>query len=335
MRDTFRVFLAAIVAICSGLVFAGEASASLTYFYDPDSGTVAIDTANTRSGGVYVFSLVLNPYASATRFQPEDHIRLTNSTFYSSKELLIGDSSLSEPIVGYHSLGTILPGDLSESMWLTMFDDTYPHGGYRPTHTALGANSYNDIIGGGVVPSPAQFVYGLPDKDFDNRLDLVDPDSLTWASRATLVYHAANGNLDLVTNGDGGGYMTGFVLQSAGHFHPEKYKPPQTVPFSQADESTIGLYANLIEPGKYRLGKILDKGMTLDELESLFTDAKFAGRAGFGSVGFDFATKGQAFKLQFLTVPEPSSIALTGLLLVGLAIGRPMKIRRCTATSHA
>lgn len=321
MNRVQRTILVCMATVSLGVSAAGRAGAALTYYYDPDTGTVAIDTAGTRSGGVYIFGLRLNPQASEIRFRTEEHLRLTNTTYFESRETQVAEGSLSTNIIGYYSIGEVLPSGLSEETWLNLFDDENYPCCYNSADQGFGHDFYTDVVGGGKPPE-ADFVYGLPNAEFDNRLDLIDPDSLTWAEQATLVYHAANGKVDLVTNGAEGGYITGYILQSVGEFMPEHYKAPLTVPFSQANESVIGLFADLIEPGKYKLGKILEKGMAPEEFEAVFTKATFAGRAGFGSTNFDFETQGLPFAIQYVAVPEPTSVTMLSILLIGSVLVR-------------
>lgn len=304
-----------------------QSDAALTYYYDPDTGTVAFDTANTRSGGLYHYYFYLNPYASDIRFRVENLVRISNTTLFTALEDNISDASLTEPVTGYYSIGAVLPAGLSEDTWLNLFDERGRRGGYRTADQGSGFYGYNAVIGGGEEP-PAEFVYGLLDREFDNRFDLIDPDSLTWAEQATLVYHAANGRVDLVTDGDRGGYTSAFLLQSVGRFIPENYHVPLEVPLSEARDSVIGLFADLIEPGKYNLGKILEKGMTPGEFQAVFTQADFYGRAGFGSINFDLATQGRPFEIQYIAVPEPASASVGYLLAVGGAVAIGVGRRR-------
>jgi hypothetical protein len=172
------------------------------------------------------------------------------------------------------------------------------------------------VIGGGTPPA-AEFVYGLPDRPFDNRFAVVDPDTLAWASQATLVYHAWTGEVFLDTTGSDGGHITAFRLQSEGRFLPESWTPPAASPFASADENRLFFAADAIEPGMYSLGRMLPAGMSELEFRSLFTEARFLARAGFQQASFNFAAHGKPFATAYV-IPEPGTLVLAA---AGVATG--------------
>lgn len=166
-----------------------------------------------------------------------------------------------------------------------------------------------------------RFVYGQPDKEFDNRWDLVDPDDLTWAQSALLVYNRSTGEVVLDTTSDDSGYITGYNLTSDAAFQIASYRPALDVPFSSSSDSLMWLVHDVVEPGRYNLGAVLPRGLTATEFEESFLEAEFLGRAGFLSRSFDFATEGVQFRFAVITVPEPSTgfaIAILACAVVGM-----------------
>ncbi|HMP07505.1 MAG TPA: hypothetical protein PJ982_14235, partial [Lacipirellulaceae bacterium] len=247
MRATFYGALAAAIAA----IFAPSAEATLTFYYDPLTGNVSMDTTHTRSGSVYVYALSLGSMS----FRSENLIRITNSTFLTQNSHALGEGSFSDPWSGLYTIGDVLPTGLTESEWSSLF--TYNSGVARYRNEYL----YTDVIGGG-APPPATFVYGRPEGEFQNASDLLDPDTLNWAETATLRYFPDTGNVTLQTAGRDGGYITAFMLESAGKFTPAAYDPAfRANVFSEVSDSRIAGIFSLLRPGSYRLGEILPAGM--------------------------------------------------------------------------
>ncbi|QDT70094.1 hypothetical protein MalM25_30390 [Planctomycetes bacterium MalM25] len=305
-------------AITLGILVLGSASnsiAGLTFYYDPDTGNVSFDTANTVSGGLYLYGLGLNPNRTDIRFRHENHVRISNSTIFFTTPEKLSDLSLSEPVEGLITIGDVLPTGISEDQWLSLFSGSNRTGPYLENESTVGGYLYTAEIGcweKGCEEISAEFIYGAPNRDFDNRWDLVDPDEIPWASKATLIYRSWSGEVVLDTTGADGGHISSFLLQSDGQFLPDNYKkiaPGLSLP----RDTTLGLIADAIEPGSYSLGQILSPGMAEDEFAATFTTASFLGRAGFQGGSFDFEADGVEMELVFLSVPEPSAFVLSFL----------------------
>lgn len=300
---------------------------SLVFFYDPISGNVSFDTSQTRSGHINSYSLTLNPYASEIRFDPGEHVQLTSSTLVTSEELGIGEGTLSSQMSGLLTIGDVLPPGIPEGTWAELFNRTGRIGLYSPGDTELGDSGYSDVVGGGRPPL-ATFVYGRPEREFDNRWDLVDPDSLVWANSARLIYRAQTGRLLLDTTGRDSGFVSGFLLNSNGQFRADRFRPPVEGIFNNATESVLAVFVDAIEPGRYNLGKVLDPHLSPSQLFDLFTNASFVGRAGFGgNLDIDFASDSMPLTLQYSAVPEPASVIFVaiGLGLTLASRGRAMR----------
>ncbi|MEO1497683.1 MAG: hypothetical protein AAFV43_11095 [Planctomycetota bacterium] len=287
-----------------GLAIGGLCSASggvLTAYYDPFTGAVALDTLTTRNGEALMYAFELDPLATDIRFNADNWVRLSGSTLFMQTELVISEGTLSPPLNGYYTIGEILPPGIDEATWQSLFA--------RP-NAEPGSLIYNDILGGG-LGLPSEFIYGLPDRPFDNRWDVVDPDSLDWAAAATLVYDATSGELVLDTTGPDGGHIASFTLRSDDAFLADNYAPlpTPTSPINSATSGSVFVSADAIEPGAYSLGAILEAGLSQAEFEALFNEATFIARAGFGQASFDFATYGVSMSLEYVAlVPEPSGV---------------------------
>jgi hypothetical protein len=314
--------------VCSSLILAlalaavaGAADAALKIYYDPLTGNVAFDTAETRSGQLFVYNLELASNAPFT-FRVDEHIRLTESTFAIVDSLQVGEGTLSSPVGGLLTIGDVLPIGLSEQVWATQFASS---NNYRSPPSGLGRHLYVDVIGGG-EPAPAEFIYGRPTGEFDNKLDLIDPNTVTWAGSAQLVYHAQSGHVDIVTNGIGGGHTTGIYLESAGQFQMAGLEP-SLLPggaFDTFNANVIFKVADLIEPGVLSLGEVLPAGLSLSEVEGLLSTAKFFERAGFRAPDLDFVDGGVSLSIAVIAAPEPATAGIAGVALLGL-----VAFRRC------
>lgn len=304
-----------------GTLAAPSAEAQLRFYYDPDTGNVALDTVDTRTGGIYSYALGINE-PSSIRFRSEELISLTNSTFVDRSPDLIGEFATSTLLSGYFTIGDILPSGLSEMSWTSTFAKHYFTEPLYDEASDSGFHLYTDRPAGSrpdYWAGPAEFIYGQPDREFDNRWDLVDPDDLDWAESATLVYDPATGNVTIDTaRGEGGGYTSWFILESEGGFLPDNFTPWIDSPFTSATTDLIGFAADAVEPGVYSAGSILAPGLTLEEVQSTFTSARFVSRAGFGGASFDFETDGLDFGFALaVAVPEPTAMVLISLAMIG------------------
>lgn len=306
------------------VVMLRPASAQLVFYYDPDTGNVAFDTAGFGEGRISSYRLRLFPGEADFRFRPENHTAVMSTTFKEVDELAIGELSFSTRVGGYLTLGDILPPNLSEAQWLSLnHDEAHARETWyqQENGPVAGAWLYSDFGSstGALTGEVAEFVYGQLDRPFDNTGDLLDPDKLDWATAATLVYDPATGELTVDTSrGEGAGYISWFILESDGKFSPENFTPWIESPFTTATSEVIGFAADAMEPGVYSAGRILAPGMTLNEVRAEFTNAQFYGRAGFGSGDFDFDTDGTRFSFA-LAVPEPMGAVLALTLVAGLA----------------
>jgi hypothetical protein len=289
------------------------AHAALKFYYDPVTGNVAFDTAATRSGKLHSFVLNISRQGNPPfTFLYENQVRLSTSTFFTSEPRQISDSTQGEQWEGLYTIGNILPANLAETTWTTFFETFLAAG-----PSGQGSHSYVDIVGGG-MPEPAEFLYGAPSGEFKNRLDLVDPDSLSWASHAELRYQPATGEVQVTTQGPLGGYITGLHLKSNGSFLPQGFAPTFTTgPFTETTTTDIFAMVDLIEPGQYSLGEILPAGLSSQQFSEAIASARFSGRAGFKQIAFDFDANSDAFALTF--IPEPGAMLISAFGLAALA----------------
>lgn len=290
---------------------ATEAFGTLVVYYDPETGNVALDTSSTRDGVLYGYSFWLDINKTDIRFNPEELVRISPSTLLIKEESTIQHWTLANPPSGLLTLGNVLPPGIEASVWSRLFAsenrrDSDPD--------ALGSHLYRDIPTGSWDKPLPDFRYGAPTRPFDNRWDIVDPDELAWASQATLRYHEATGELKIDTTGPASGHITTFTLESDGAFLADNFDPFITVPLTIANDSTLFIAADAIEPGVHSLGHVLEAGLSKTEFEAVFTEAMFIARAGFGGASFDFETDGLPMQLAYVTaIPEPSA-ALPALI---------------------
>lgn len=301
-----------ILASCA-LVFgtcARPSTAALKVHYDPLNGNVSFDTLDTRSGSLYSYSLTINRNYTDVRFRPENFVRIFNSTLVEPVDRrgwVLGEGSFTNPVSGLFTIGNVLPEGWSEEIWRQFF---VPPGFTNFLHA--------DVIGGGF--NPTEFIYGGPDREFDNRWDMVDPDSLHWAESARLIYRANTGELLLDSTAEHSGYTTIVLLKSADQFLPNFFTPPVESPFNAATTDTLAVIADAIEPGLYNLGSVLEAHMSREEFSQVLDKAYFVGRAGFGSnLQIDFEENSTSFTLVYQAVPEPASVWFMTSLLLTLA----------------
>lgn len=323
-RHSYHLVLA-IGMLMLQLATAFPAHATLKFYYDPATGNVSFDTSETRSGGIYSYYFSTSRgSAQRLEFRYENFIRLSGTSLSFTDSWSIGEGSFSSFWQGLYTIGDILPTGLSEDTWKTYFTLARTIQGPRYSRTVASPTGayylYTDVVGGGTPPE-ASFIYGRPEDEFQNKWDLVDADSLTWATRAQLIYHPWDGEVLIDTAGENGGYISSFELRSKGEFLPEKFTPFATGPLIGADVDTVFQFADAIEPGRYSLGHILPPGLSAQEYEATFAEANFLSRAGFKFRSFDFETDGIAMSLQF--VPEPSALLLAcAALTYGFASSR-------------
>lgn len=169
---------------------------------------------------------------------------------------------------------------------------------------------------------PATFTYGLPDREFDNWADLLDPETLTWAQSAELHYDPATGGVTLDTTGADAGYMSGLALESPFAFWPEGFvSPVDRAVISTANAEMVVVITDLIAPGVYDLGTILDAGLALETVESLLSESSFTTRARTESGRFTQTLAGVGFRV--VAVPEPTTAALLFYLTIVIINFRP------------
>ncbi len=316
---SFSRSLCVVATLAMVFLTAAPAGATLKFYYDPATGNVSFDTAETRSGEAveYVFGFIdrcgdIPPW----EFRPENMIRLSSSTLWNATPTYIGDSTQATPWRGLYTIGDILPAGLSGEEWSTAFAYTYyPQ---RGTYYYV----YMDQLGKGEPPA-AEFIYGPPEGEFVNRWDLVDPDTLTWATTAKLIYRRS-GEVLIDTTGAAGGYISAVLLSSNGAFRPDGFTSFTDSPFNYTTDGSIFQVDDAIEPGVYSLGRILPRGLSAAEFEETFTYAQFLGRAGFQGGSFDFVTHGRAMSLVYAAVPEPA----TAVLMVVACLAALLPLRR-------
>jgi hypothetical protein len=72
---SLRVSLVRALLAACGLAIASSASATLVFYYDPATGNVSFDTAATRSGELFSYSIGINKAATPIRFRTENLVR--------------------------------------------------------------------------------------------------------------------------------------------------------------------------------------------------------------------------------------------------------------------
>ena len=317
-----RVLFSALLASFLFGVFTAPAWATLKFYYDPNTGNVSFDTAETRTGVLYGYTLGLNVYRTDIRFFEENLISLTDSTFLDQRDHLIGETTFSQPLSGLYTIGDVLPAGLSEETWNDLFGIRSNGAFYdsvRGTYVEhKGQHAYIDMFGGREYPDPAELLYGAPEGEFENRLDLLDPNTIQWAQSATLVYNPLSGEVVFNTTGLQSGYTTAFFLESEGVFLSENFAPFIDTPIIGATPDTLIMFADIIDPGQYSLGEVLPSGMSLGEFQGVFTNARFLERAGFKGGSLDFETDGVSMSFALAAVPEPASMTLLLGAIVGL-----------------
>jgi hypothetical protein len=315
------------IALILTLSHANSAHAVLKFHYDPLTGNVSFDTADTRTGGILQYILSLPLKDSPLQFRTENHVQITNSTLRETKPLRLAETTLAGYLTGLYTIGDVLPVGLSEETWTSIF------AAYGTSSNGHGAHKYVDLLGGG-HPEPAEFIYGKPDRSFDNWFDLIDPDDLAWAKQARLIYDPSTGNVSIDTSGGNGGYSTAFLLKSSNAFAADRFAPTfARGPLTQATSGVIAAFFDLLEPGEYELGPVLSPNMTASEFRSTFTKAVFHGRAGFRSINFDFEN---GERLRLVYIPEPSCVAIlcSAFGAIGMLRGRFPQRWRSMRASH-
>ncbi len=321
--------LAALLSLITVLA-APDAAATVKFFYDPETGNVSFDTTQTRSNELLSISLYLPAglvpsivehvpdEIMALRFRNENFVRLSNSPYFFNKPAMVTDQMIGQPARGLHTLGDILPVGLTAYTWERLFAR---YGLTGDTHDPAlrdeyyGQHGYTDAIGQG-NPPPAEFIYGHPGRPFDNRWDLVDPDTLQWAEQATLIYHPWSGELVLDTTGPNSGHIASLWLKSSDpRLRVEHASEVSGMTRFPSVNDDLVYWGDALEPGVYSLGNILATAISIDELETMFEERQFIGREGFGQASLDFATHGVSINLVYL--PEPVT-ASTLLLTAGL-----------------
>ena len=293
-----------------GLTLLGsDAAATLKLYYDPSTGNVSFDTTETRNGEVILYVFDVKPQLTALRFRPESLVRLSGSSLFTAKLTQIQDSTRSTPWRGLYTIGNVFPTGLTEEFWTTSF---------VTVHGATHFFGYIDILGGGRAPD-AEFIYGPPAGVFENRWDLVDPDSLQWATSASLIYMASTGELRIDTTGDDGGYITTFLLESNNQFLPDGFAPFSEGIFNSADQSTVFYAEDAIEPGTYAIGRLLPANLSHDQFVAAIANARFAGRAGYKGAIYNFDLESLSMTLEYVEVPEVPSLVYAAV--AGFGIG--------------
>lgn len=265
----FRCFLA------SGTLLLPSTASAGTFHYDPLTGMVALDTASSPSGalGVYQWSIESGPI----QFRNENFIRLSNSVFFFNEPDMISDRSDSQPFDGYFALGKVLPTGIDEASWHTLINlqsDIYT------------SNLFFDplFLGGPVFSS-----YGLLDRPFDNANSLLDLETIPWAETAEMRYDPATGELTLDTSAATSGYISSFAMEAVRPvFDGTAFiSPVSDGVISFANLDLLAVVTDVIDPGTYSLGDIMEVGLSQEEFMNLFDEAGFNTRAMTESGRFD------------------------------------------------
>lgn len=305
-----RAFLRCSILTIVVLGLTQSSDAEVDFYYDPATGNVSFDTANTSTGYAVGIGLELHPFGTDIRFSTEEMIRLSNSGLYDATPTVYAEITWGTPWEGTYTLGNILPTGLEEQEWLTLFDA--PSGGSK---------TLERIGGGGDFPT-GDFHYGRPDGEYNNRSDLIDLNNVDWAEEATLFYLPGSGELFLDLSGPNGGYISGLALIST-RLNYENFISPVPGSGIQADSSGVGFnLGEVLAPGIYNLGELLPKNLTEQVFPEHFDSAFFATGTGKSSSDLDFQTSGTPIRMAILnrSIPEPSgTIALfSSAVLAGL-----------------
>lgn len=309
MRNNRKSLSTHILALCTLALMV--ATPSLTeavvapIFYDPSTGNLTMDVTNAPGGVMGGYSLK----SPGGLFISSSHTRFVDTQVFTTLPTEIGEAQpFGNLAPGVYSAGNVLPTGMSETQVLDVLDlgNSIWVGGL-----GTGTNTFGLVYG----PSP------FPALNDPN----APPPVVNWASEATLIYNPINGNLSLDLTGTTGGAIAGYQLASdTNSFVPSEFQPAGTLGYFDAFTDLIveAEYAGIADD-LYDLGNILPAGLTLGQLETHLTSAKFLSAPGHGLNDFDIETNGVNFSLQLASaiapVPEPSTYVLASLGLLGFA----------------
>jgi len=282
-----------------------EAVLDADLYYDPATGEVFVDTADTWTGGIIAYAIEVDP-DQPIRLIPENFTPfLITPLIVAAAPHQIGENSLALTS-GLYSMGNVLPAGISESDYLTMWKFPY----------------YIAVFGGGDRrgSGPFDLFYGPAPGVPMNDPNLPDLNNLTWATAATILYDAGTGDVVIDTTGPNGGYITGFLLESDDRFIDTAFTPPPQAVAAYGYHDAVSVLSPPLPPDYYEIGQILERGLDYDQITQLFSAAWFVGPGGIGSTDFDFANEGAAFS--FVVVPEPASILLLTLIAPAMLVRR-------------
>ena len=297
-----RIIATSLVVILAACV--SNADGQLSFYYDTLTGNVSFDTSETSTGQAIGYGFRIDEGHSDVRFNLDEWITLSASSLVDEMPTQIAEVTFGQPWSGLFTIGDVLPAGLTAEEWSGLFEGS-------------GEASYRDAAGQGTPPE-ALLVYGRPEGEFDNQDDLLDPDTLTWATEASLIFREQDAHIILDTTGNEGGYTTAFALQTDGlPVDEEALTLPSTFGLSEVDENQVGYFTDVLEPGRYDLGSFLGADLTGSEFLGGFSEASFLGRVGFGRRDLDLSTDGITFSLSIQTaaVPEPASSIVLAIAL--------------------
>src|SRR5262245_40242022 len=105
-RSGFAFFQLLGAAFAFGACGLPHAHATLQWYYDPLTGNVAFDTANTRNGLLHSYSLSISPLGTAPfNFRTENFIHISTSTLFTNTPKTIGDSTQGTQWEGLYTIG--------------------------------------------------------------------------------------------------------------------------------------------------------------------------------------------------------------------------------------
>ena len=311
------VIIAGVIGV---LGLTSSATAQVEFFYDPATGNVSFDTSNTDTGVASAIGLEIFPAATQIRFDTDSRTLLSNTSFFDSTPTVLAGATLGEPWQGLYTVGNVLPTQLSEEDWSSLF--VSPNGN----------SQFLELFGLGTGSTQqAQFRYGRPDGEFNNRDDLLAPESINWANEATLLYKPSGGDVILDTTGPNGGYVSAFSLTSPHENQFENFISPAAASRLQVDSNGIAFFAESpLAAGIYNLGSLLPHDLSESDVATFFDRAAFLTTTGQGDTDLDFLASSTSFKIAIspTSIPEPTSVCfLLGMTTACLSQHRQRTIR--------
>ncbi len=317
MRLRILVLIGTVSAVSP--VWSAERGVDLPLYYDGETGNVTIDFSDVTGGVLSGYSWGL---ARHYEFIRENHTPFMDTFWMDSTKTLLSEFSWTGVNPGVYSLGNVLPSGLTRDE-LTGYFQAGP-GGEMPAPGlsyeaggAIGSAVYH-FFAPQYRPSPFP---ALNDTS-------VGPPAVDWATEVVLTYNETNGELGIDATGENGGaFMSYFVrfrdpIEDLSNHEPITSKDfLVSTPLELAEVSMAP-----IEAGRYSIGRVLEPGLSADELDGLITDSLFMGEPQRGQNPLDINLHGTPMTIT--VVPEPSADLIFVTLVVCLGWTRCRDLRR-------